>query len=626
MRVIAFWICVCAYLNCVGWILSALHELNAAGYAVALLAGAMGAVWLRKASAPSPGRPALRRKALCQRFSKPLPFIFLAVALLEFLGGAVYAPNNYDALTYRLPRMLNWMSAGHWLWIDSFNARMNYSTAGWEWTAMPLLELLRSDRAFFLIEIAAFLSLPGLLFSIFRRLGVGRKAAWTWMWILPLGYGYATQAGSIGNDLLGACFAAAAVAFGLRARHSGRVADVWLAGLAAALMTAVKLSNLPLLLPCLVAVWPALAQLRGRWAGTAAVAAAALLASSAPTIALNQLHTGSWTGDPGNTGELKAKSLPGAMLGNVLLLVQQSFMPPVLPGAHKIDETLNHSLPGACQRLLRDKFPRYYLNRLNELPQEEAAGLGIGVTLLLLASLATAAWRFRGVVFKRLNVSSPVLVGFAAWGAMLFYMLEMGSESTARLLLPYYFLAVTPALMLPGINRLAGRRTWMRFAALAAVSVLPAIILSPSRPIFPLTAAERMFQHHAESQTAQRLAMVYSAYAHRNDSLAPLRAALPENVQKIGYVAGSNDTDYSLWRPFGTRQVVALQNVVKDDRPIPSGVEWIAVRRQAWQELTSVPLEDWAVQHRAKIVLSTSIVTIVSWGEQTWCLLHIEKP
>jgi dolichyl-phosphate-mannose--protein O-mannosyl transferase len=177
--------------------------------------------------------------------------------------------------------------------------------------------------------------MPGLLFSVFRQLGVARMVAWTWMWVLPLAYGYATQAGSIGNDFTGAVFCLMSVHCGLRARRSGRVSDIWLAGLAAALMTGVKLSNLPLLLPCLVAVWPALGQLRKNLAGSVAVAGIAVLVSAAPTIVLNQAHTGSWNGDPQNLSQIQAKSPGAALLGNGLLLLQQSFMPPVLPGRKK---------------------------------------------------------------------------------------------------------------------------------------------------------------------------------------------------------------------------------------------------------------------------------------------------
>ena len=209
--------------------------------------------------------PAFRPQKIFRRCRRPLPAIFFLLAALVFLGGILYAPNNFDALTYRLPRMLNWLAAGKWFWISTINERQNYSGADWEWIAMPFLALLRSDRGMFLINALGFLLMPGLLFSIFRRLGVARKVAWTWMWLLPLAYGCLTQAGSIGNDFLGALFCLLSIYFGLRARRSGRVTDVWLAVLAAALLTGVKLSNLPLALPCLVAIWPALGQLKKIW-------------------------------------------------------------------------------------------------------------------------------------------------------------------------------------------------------------------------------------------------------------------------------------------------------------------------------------------------------------------------
>ena len=39
--VVVLWIWLCAYLNCAGWVLSACHALNQAGYAVALGLGGL---------------------------------------------------------------------------------------------------------------------------------------------------------------------------------------------------------------------------------------------------------------------------------------------------------------------------------------------------------------------------------------------------------------------------------------------------------------------------------------------------------------------------------------------------------------------------------------------------------
>ena len=616
------WIGWVAYANCAGWLLSACHQLNPAGYAVALLPGILLALaWLKK------NPPRFRPQKFRSRFRRPLPALFLLVAALVFLGGLLYAPTNYDALTYRLPRMLNWLAAGKWVWIPAFNERMNYSGTAWEWTALPLLALLRSDRALFLINALGFLLMPGLLFSIFRRLGVARRVAWAWMWLLPLAYGYATQAGGIGNDLMGALCCLLSVHFGLRARRSGRVTEVWLALLAAALMTAVKLSNLPLALPCLVAVWPALGRLRKNLAGSLAVAGIAVLVSVAPMMALNYLHAGSWNGDPNDRYKMQIKSPAAALLGNSLLLAQQSFMPPVLPAAEKTTRVFNGKLPAPWERLLREKFPRYFANKLNELPGEEAAGLGLGLTLPLLAvggaALCGLGWSGRR---KNLFALLPP-VALAAWVSLLFYLLKMGSEAGPRLLLPYYPLALVPLLLLPAQDWLWRRRAWRIFLVVAALGVLPALVLSPARPLWPArTVSEKWLAAHPDRALPRRLAAVYSTYANRNDILAPVRAALPADVREIGFISGSNDTDYSLWRPFGRRQVKYLRYDPRHFLEHPGEVEWVVVKEVYWPEVSPVPLAEWAAANHARIVSSVAIVELVSWGPETWTVLHFEKP
>ena len=136
-----FWVWICAWLNGTGWLLSALQELNASGYAISLLLFAiLFGIWKSFSGAQifSPGGT----KKILRRFCRLPSGIFLFIAILVFIGGLLYAPANFDALTYRLPRMLNWLAVGHWFWIPAFNERMNYSGVGWEWTAMPVFALL----------------------------------------------------------------------------------------------------------------------------------------------------------------------------------------------------------------------------------------------------------------------------------------------------------------------------------------------------------------------------------------------------------------------------------------------------------------------------------------------------
>ena len=613
----AAFIWFCAWLNATGWVLSALHQLNAAGYAVSLALGTAVFGWWQKRSVAqifSCKKPA----AILRRCRRPLPAIFLLVTGLIFLGGILYAPGNYDALTYRLPRMLNWLSAGHWFWISTGNERMNYSGLAWEWIAMPWLALAHSDRGFFLVNALGFALLPGLIFSIGTRLGVARKVAWTWMWLLPLGYGFATQAGSIGNDLLGAVFGLLALDFGLRARRSGRVSEIWLALLAAALLTGVKLSNLPLALPCAVAVWPALGNLRKNLSGSAIVVAVAVVISAAPIMVLNQSHTGSWNGDPQNKYQMQIKNPVAGLLGNGVLLAGQSFTPPIFPGASALSARLNRALPES----LKTAFPRLRGNKLfNELPGEEGAGLGLLLTLPLLLMLAVSMGQIRRLVdFRRLP-----LVAVAAWLAALVFMAKLGSEAGPRLMLPYYLPALIPLLLLPS------QRAWLRFRAwrilliLMALGILPVLIFSMSRPLWPAqSVTARLAQAHPHNATLQRLANAYAIYSHRNDALAPLRSALPDSAREIGFIAGSNDTDYSLWRPIGERAVKYLRPDIKHFLEAPD-VEWVVVKQDIWPEICPVPLATWAVEHGAEIVATMPLTELVSEGPKNWSVLHFAK-
>ncbi len=612
-----------------GWTLSALHWLTLTGYAVMLPAVMIGLAWLTRGPMGMTclgGRPRWRQVRF-RRFRRPLPLIYLVVLLLVFAGAVSHAPTNYDGLTYRLPRMLNWLSHRGWTWIFTNNDRVNYSGPGWEWMAMPLLAL-RTDRALFLINAVGFLLLPGLFFSVFRQAGVARRAAWAWMWILSTAFGYVMQAGSIGNDFTGAVFCLISVHYGLRARRNGRVEAVWLAGLAAAIMTGVKTSNVPLLLPCLLAAGPALKQLRRRWAAGILITVIALVISILPTVGLNLKYTGTWTGDPEDGTHMRIRDPVAGLLGNSLLLGQQLLMPPFLPGVSNVNAWLNRNLPEPWKRRLETGFPRYSLGRLNELPQEEGASLGMGITLLLLTA-GFAPWcragKNQSAETRSWKISS---VGLAAWVAGLFFMLKMGSEAGPRLMLPYYPLVMIPVLILPRQDHLARRAGWRILAVLVSLSVVPCLVLTPSRPLWPVqTVSGWLSRSHPDSSFTRRLTTVYSCYQNRNDLLAPLRAGLPDNATNIGFIAGENDPDYALWRPFGRRRVMDLWNgKPQASVRLPPDVEWIVIKRAVWPDVSPVPLEEWAVQHRMEIVNSVPIRSFASAGEETWCLLHVRKP
>jgi hypothetical protein len=284
---------------------------------------------------------------------------------LILLGGALYPPSNHTALTYRTPRVLQWLAQGHWFWIHTSNYRMNDRACGIEWLSAPLLLFTRSDRGLFLLNFIPFLLLPGLLFSLFRRLGVRGRVAWMWMWLLPTGYTFLLQAGSTANDTFATVYALAAVDFACRAWKTRRQSDLCHSLLAAALLTGAKASNLPLLLPWFIVFFPLLigpkvqflfgksdfekqpSIIHGRVVATPVMLLLAILVSFVPTALLNVHYCGDWSGLALERTGMEMKNPLVGIWGNTFLFLLDNLVPPFLPGAGWWNQNALSVLPQA---------------------------------------------------------------------------------------------------------------------------------------------------------------------------------------------------------------------------------------------------------------------------------------
>ncbi|MGP8200402.1 MAG: hypothetical protein ACLQU4_12975 [Limisphaerales bacterium] len=629
IRLIKLWILGSAACVSAGWILSFLHQVNLAGYVVFFLALAVVLAVeyqvprraSRAACAACAAAGAKGARRILRLFRRLLPLLFFLTAILALAGGAVHAPNNYDALTYRFPRMLHWWAASGWHWIATPNDRMNLAGTGFEWLMMPLFVLTHSDRLFFLINIIAYLLLPGLVFLVFVAAGVARRVAWFWMWLLPAALCYAMQAGSISNDTIAATYFLAAIYFALEARRSGNVRNLWLAFLAAGLLTGVKASNLPLLLPVAWAVWPTLGLAEKRFPSSIAVVLLSVLVSFLPTAALNQHYAGDWAGDPNNVAHLKVDKPLAGFLGNSLQLGLQSLEPPFMPVARSVEIWVWDHFPEDLQTTLKDGFPHFGVG-FRELPQEESAGMGIGITVIALISLAVAVrsrpWKN---VFSAPRVKRHGLVmGLLTWVALAVYMAKLGSESTSRLIAAYYPLLMLPLLLNRGQGCLIRQRWYRAFAICASLIALLAVILTPSRPLWP---AERFFdwfvQRFPGNALIERARTVYSVYRCRSDLFASLRRSIPASVPVIGLIEGGNDAESSWWRPFGQRRVV---HVLEGDRRQESSLHWIAVRNDLIGRGDPGDFEQWLQRDGGSVIARQIVTERVINGPETWSVVY----
>lgn len=620
---VMLWVWLQAWLPVLGWSLSYFNLLNRGGYLLGLLAAAAGTAWILRDSWQGAGWNLWDWRRLRRRFGRLLPAGFLILVALELVGGLIYAPNNYDALSYRTPRSLHWLAAGHWHWIETIHNRLNTRACGFEWAATPLLAFTRTDRLFFLLSFGSFLLLPGLTFSWLRRLGVGGRTAWNWMWVFSGGYCFALQAGGIQNDLFGVTLVLAAMVFALRAANGSGWADAAASVLAAALFTNAKSSNLPLLLPWMIAIWPALRGLVVRPLATLVLVGMAMLGSLLPIAALNQRHCGDWSGasiEPLARQISQRRYAPAYVVHNAALLVLQNLAPPVFPLAGPWNREIQRLLPERWLALLdvaaEDGRNSY---RLRELPGDEHTGLGLGVTALLLWQVTRRRSRPAGLRPRSLRTR---LLLWSPWLSLLVYMATAAILTASRIAAPYYALLLPMFLPRGSLDDITRNRWWRPAVMAAWGTTLLLVLLSPSRPLWPAVGVLGALQDRYQSPLVARALTVYQVYGDRADQFSSLVNRLDQPGDTIGLLA-QNALETSLWKPFGRRSVT--QVLPRDDAASlrARGVRALVVSVPEVERLSGVPLGTWARRIRAEIVLQQELRTTASGEPTRWALLRL---
>lgn len=622
---VRLWLWVSAFASASGWLLSALGQLNRTGYCIAFAIFAALVYFGRRQLLPEVSAGGLMK--FLRRFRRPLPLCFAGLAFLIFLGGALYHPSNYTGLNYHLGRVLQWLSHGHWLWIHTSIVRMNYSGCDFEWLTTPIVLFTQSDRAIFLVNFISFLLLPGLIFSFFIRHGVARRVAWQWMWLLPTGYNFLLQAGSIANDTFPVVYALAAVDFAARAWRSKQVSDVWHSTLAAGLLTGVKASNLPLLLPWAILVFGTLPLVRPRLVMTLLVGALTALVSFLPLAVLNHLYCGDWLGRSVETINKESHQPLVGIFGNGLQLFLGNFLPPIFPLAGWWNAHSLTILPQAIVHALKTNFEGGILV-IGELPTEDWIGLGFGLSWLLVVSVV-ASVRIR--VKSSANLVNRAIsrwlgrgVSATAWLALLAYCLKSGMNTAPRLITPYYTLMLPLLLAGAGQAQIIRRRWWRVLAGIVLCLALVVLVLSPDRPLWPAkTVLSWVNERHSNSHMVTRALKVYTVYSQRWDALAPVRDLLPPSIEVVGFMPSADDCDISLWRPFGSRRV---EHVMLKDSPEAirrRGLEYVVVSG-SYLESQGVTFQEWLRNSGAEFIASTNATLKVVSGPQEWDIVRFK--
>jgi hypothetical protein len=624
LPLVRLWIWISAFASLAGWTLAATGHLNRAGYFVSFFAAAVFVFIFRKSLGFAPAKNHSPAKKFFRRFRRFLPLCFAALTILIFLGGVIHAPANFTGLDYRVARVLQWLAHGHWFWINTNNCRMNDRACGIEWLSAPILLFTHSTRPLFLLNFFPFLLLPGLIFNLLTQLGVRARVAWQWMWLLPAGYNFILQAGGIANDTFPTIYALAAMAFGFRAWQTRRVPDLWHSILAAALLTGAKASNLPLLLPWAILIFPLVPLLRRKFFLTTLVLLLAAAISFLPTAILNVHYLGDWSGLSTELPGMNMKNPAVGIWGNTFLLLLANFTPPLFPFAGWWNAHALAMLPHFISAPMSANFEDGFL-WLGELPTEDWAGIGFGVSVLVAVAVVAN--------FKRQKISAPPncivpveyrrLVFVAPWIALLAYVMKSGMVTPARLISPYYPLLLPLLLAAPAQSQIIRRRWWRVLTGGALALAFVVLILTPDRPLWPAqTILSRLHSRFPGQGQISRALEVYRVYSIRSDPLAGVRALLPPGVAVVGFFGAADDCDISLWLPLGSRRV---EHFLAGDPPekIRQQVEY-AVVGGLNLNLRGVTLADWLQKSGAELVATTNAIQKVTEGPQAWYLVRFK--
>ena len=630
---VRLWIWVSALASLAGWLLSALGLLNPIGYLV-FTAAAFVVLWTTRRDWGWHDTSAWHLSKIRWRLRHLLPLLFAVLAVLVFLGGALYPPTNHTAITYRLPRVLHWLSYDQWHWIHTANYRMNNRACGIEWMSAPLMLFTRSDRALFLLNFIPFLLMPGLLFSIFTRLGISARVAWPWMWLLPTGYNFILQAASTGNDTFPTVYALAAVDFALRARRSGRRSDLFYSLVAAALLTGAKASNLPLLLPWALAVlwaWPkvslfTLPRTRARALISSLLITGVLLVAAIvsflPTAVLNVIYVGDWSGLKLERAGMDMKHPLVGIWGNTLIFLLDNFVPPFFPAAAWWNHHALSILPKGIVAPMVANFEDGF-HMLWELPTEDWVGIGFGVSVLVAVSVVAGLFVGRNRANQPSSDGWRGLLLLAPWGSLLAFCMKSGMVTGARLISPYYPLLWPLLLAIGDQSKVVRSRWWRTLAAGVMLLAIPVLVVTPGRPLWPAqTILSRLHAARPENRLIDRALKVYSVYDIRSDPLAPVRALLPPDVKVVGFLGTEDDPDYSLWRPFGTRRVEQILPSDSGERLRRHGIHY-AVVSGFLLNAEGITVNEWAARVGAELVATSTNTIKVSQGPQPWYVVRI---
>jgi hypothetical protein len=306
---------------------------------------------------------------------------------------------------------------------------------------------------------------------------------------------------------------------------------------------------------------------------------------------------------------------------NAVNLPLANLAPPIFPFRQQWEHLVQRVVPAHVAAGLQENMEAGAAGfQIPEMQMEESAGLGAGVTLLVLVVFVRKI-RAGKICCARL-FGPEILVPLGAWAGVGVFMVQVGVAGSARYLLPFYPLLVAPVLAGAGAGDFFRRRLWCRVSLCVFAGSVVLLILSPPRPLWPaMTVLHSLDAEHADSHLLNRAWSVYAAYSARTDGFDPIITTLPPEANPLGYM-GFDEPETGLWRPFGSRRIVHFthQDSAADLRL--RGVKIALVSEDFLTQHCQMKTADWLLRMDAEPMQQFELKLLASQVPHKWLLVR----
>ena len=490
---------------------------------------------------------------------------FLLLMLLIIAAGLLYPPTMLDSLSYRLPRIFAWMQEGHINHILSADDRMNYMPHSWSLCVLPLMQV-SGDHLEWIASFLSWMILCLVGYDWAFELSGERERSRQMAFIAAAATFAVLQAESSANDLFAAAQLLLALRFVINFERTRDWHEIIWAVLSFCLAAGTKPQFAVFGLP--LALWffaaPSKPWQAFRWVWSPALLALWLLCSPAPSFVMNLHSYGSIAGNALDFSMSGRGPLWNWLLGGTMI-AWQSIQPPVNPIG-----LMNGKLQQmAAESGLSQMTPRFHLN-VPLVSMVDSAPLGLVASVVFAAGIFLAL-KHRAVPWR----SWRMLALMAGLISLLIALSRVVSENSGRTFCGFLYFALP--LSMAGWNLLGAKKLKAAFY-LSLLSALAALILNPSRPLWPAKLAHEELARSEKFDWLNIRLEPYFTYSERAVTAREIIDTIPAGEKQFAALVGNDRPLLPLFRPYNSgRKVLFLPPHATLDDFIRLNVNYVVV-------------------------------------------------